>query len=207
MIVFLAALMGAVAVAGGLVAAFEPFESASAGSVEASEADGLQAILNDSAPGAVVESAEEGSSQISGRLDAEEAAETDRAAALADAGPNSVRCDGVGSPVTCTQVPDSEAIAAVKDGVQLYGRTVYWGISRDMIDRQEPLFASNELVCEDAGSDGTMTCSRVDEVQPTIQVGETLFVTYKPYKVTVDEEGVHGGRIETPTIALVRGSS
>jgi hypothetical protein len=205
--VLVATLVGAVAVGGGLLAALEPFESANAGSAEASDPAGLEAILNDSAPGAVAESAGDGASQISGKLGPEEAAEMKRAADLEGAGPNSLRCEGTGANMTCTPVPDSEVIPALKNGDELYGRTIYSGIEQGMIDRQQPFFEAGELVCRDPGVDGTMSCSRVDAVQPTIERGGTLFVTYKPYNVTFDDEGNPVGHMANPTVPLVRESN
>jgi hypothetical protein len=164
-------------------------------------------FLNELQPGAVVSTQPDGSIAALGKATPAVQAEVELAAELADAGPNSVHCSGLGATVKCVPVADSAVIARLKRGDALYGRTVYRSITKRATDGAAPMFEEGELVCGEPGSDATMLCSRVDVVQPVIPAGERLFVTYKPYHVTFDEQGVPTTTSGRPTVRLVRAAS
>ncbi len=141
-------------------------------------------------------------------VDAEAGAvsELQRARELMRAGPMTIRCINRGAHVKCAAVADTEVPGALAAGDQaLYGRTVYRGITAEVTDKQAAMFEPADLVCSDTRSDGTMSCSRVDRVQPEIPVGETVFVAYKRYRVTFDERGLPTfHRTGQPTVPLAR---
>lgn len=186
MLFFLAVLAGSVVMTGGALATFQPFGAAE------TETDASTFVPEEV-------SLDEG-------LAPEEAtALNDGMQVAADAGPNSVRCTGSGAIMACTVVPDKEVIPALKGGEELYGRTVYGNLEKG-IASGNALFASDELVCASAASDGTIACSPAGKVQPAIPAGETIFVTYAPYNATVDKRGNVVGRSGIPTVPLVRAS-
>lgn len=205
-VLFTSAFVSATAVSAGLVAFVSPFSSAEAnGSGSGGPPAPISDLLDELAPGAVVDKQPDGSISVFGKATPAVHAEVLRARALAEAGPNTIRCDGGGARLQCTAVADDEVTPALKAGEKrMYGRTVYRSITSEATERGAPMFESGELVCSEARNDGILTCSRVDRVQPVIQFGETLVVTYKPYNVTFDEQGVAINRLGTPTVPLVR---
>ena len=129
--------------------------------------------------------------------------EIHEAASLSDSGPSSIRCDDGAVILSCTAVPDHDVIPRLKADERLYGRTVYRSITKEVTDRGEPVFESDELVCRANATPAKMTCSRVDRVQPVIESRETTFVTYRPYNVTFNEQGGtvgHAGRVSVPLV-------
>jgi hypothetical protein len=202
-VTFTAAIAGAALAAGGvLVLGGAPTSARADLDTSADEAAAhIDELLAEVGPGAVVRKQEDGSISVHGRATPIEENEIRESARLADAGPNSIRCAGTGAMLTCTPVPDADVVQALKSGDTLYGRTVYRGIRDATID-DAPLFESGELVCGDAKR-GTIICSRVDHVPPVIAVGESFFVTYKPYHVTF-ENGTMRERAGRPIVPLVR---
>lgn len=205
--VFISAVIGAMAVSAGVLAVFSPLGDAEA----TSSSDGappaeIGDLLDEMAPGAVVRKQADGSISISGMATPSVQAEIQRARELANASPTSIRCNGTGATLACAPVSDPEVTAALKAGEEaLYGRTIYRSITNDVTDRAAPMFEPGELVCSEPQSNGTMSCSRVDRVQPVIGFGETLFVTYKPYNVTFDEQGGPTLHLTgSPAVPLVR---
>lgn len=164
-------------------------------------------FLGELQPGAVVSTQPDGSIAALGKATPAVQAEVEGAAQLADAGPNSVHCSGLGATVRCVPVADSTVTARLKRGDDLYGRTVYRSITKRATDSAAPMFEQGELVCGEPGADSKMLCSRVEIVQPVIAPGESLFVTYKPYHVTFDAQGVPTTTSGRPTVRLLRAAS
>jgi hypothetical protein len=138
----------------------------------------------------------------------EELTEAESAAlnTLAEAGPNDIRCIGSGEVLTCAGVPGEEALSALRNGEELYGRHVYGDVSR-VADTGIPFFEADELLCGEAAQDGTLSCSPAGAVQPTVERDQTMLATYRRYHVTFNSEGGtvarHGERV-VPLI-LVQG--
>lgn len=204
-VVFASALVAAIAVSAGLAALVSPFGSAEAQSTAGPTPPPIGDLLDELAPGAVVDNNADGSISVFGKATPRVQAEIMRARELAAAGPNTIRCDGDGATLQCTAVPDAQVIPALKAGeTGLYGRTVYRAITKEAIQRGAAMFESRELVCLDAESDGILTCSSVGHVPPVIRSGQTLFVTYRPWNVSFDDQGVPFVRLGTPTVRLTR---
>ena len=207
---FVAALAGASAVAGGLVAGLDPFRSAEASSPPGSNRSGdvLDRLLSDSEPGAVVRKLEEGNFSVAGKMTAEAAAEVERAEALANTFPASLRCSGDAMRLNCTAVPDSDVIPALRRGEPIYARRLYGGIRREIIENQVPYFTADEFVCDGQITGGTMRCTSVAVRRPEIAPSQTSFVTYKLFDVTFDREGNPVGHevFEQPTVAFAKPS-
>ena len=204
-VVFASAVLGALLVSAGVVAFVSPFSAAEAKRGGTAAGPPIGALLDELAPGAVVDKQPDGSISVLGTLTPAVRAEVQRARALAEAGPNTIRCDGVGASLECVAVPDDQVMPALKAGEKgLYGRTVYRSITDEATGRGAPMFESGELVCHDARNRATLTCTRADRVQPVIGRGETLFVTYRPWNVNFDSQGVPVVRLGNPTVPLVR---
>lgn len=198
-VVILAAALGAVTGAFGAMSQSR--------SDPATQAELVERIRSDAAPGTIVRAHGDGSvSFLGGYLGGatpEAQAEHERMNEAADAGPNTIRCAGGGVSLACNAVPDPEVIPALRRGESaMYGRTVYGFITPAGIGR--PLFESGELVCGRPADNGAMACSRVDDVKPTIRPSETVFVTYKSYEGVSFRAGggVIGPMIGAPTIPL-----
>lgn len=202
-IVFAAAALGALAASAGVLTLTSPLGTAEATGSSAPRAPDVGALLDEMAPGAVVDKQADGSISIRGVATPAVQAEVRRARNLALAGPNTVRCSDGSVNLVCTAVPDAEVLAALRSGEQLHGRTVYRSVPSRA---SSPMFESGELVCGSVRGDGTMACSRVDAVQPVLPAGETLFVTYRPHHVTFDQQGAPVMRLGTPTVPLARAS-
>lgn len=205
-ILAIAAVVGAMAASAGVLGVFNPLGDAEATSTSyGAPPEMISGLLDEMAPGAIASKQADGSISISGPLTPSEQAEIQRAKELAEANPTIVRCDGTGATLTCAPVPDSEVTAALKAADGVYGRVIYRSLTKEVTDRAAPMFEAGELVCSDPKPDGTMPCTRADRVQPVIPFGETLFVTYKPYSVTFDEQGFPTIHLTgNPEVRLVR---
>ena len=203
MVVFAASVIGAAAISAGVVIVTGPLGSANAvPSSGGGTPSAVSDMLDEMAPGAVVGKQADDSISVQGRLTPAAQLEIRKATELANSGPNSIRCEGSGATVSCSAVLDRDVIPALKAGETLYGRTVYRSIPTT--ERTPQLFQVGELVCGSTDAKGAMSCSRVERVQPVIRSDETMFVTYKPYNVTFDEQGGMTGHLVTPTVRLVR---
>jgi hypothetical protein len=103
------------------------------------------------------------------------------AGALENAGPRFVRC--ALETKACVPVEPSAVRSLVDQGERVYARTVYQGITDDVIARGIPLFTRDELVCADASN--VTGCKRAGDVTPTIRRGQPLYVTYLPLETRV----------------------
>jgi hypothetical protein len=103
------------------------------------------------------------------------------AGALENAGPRFVRC--ALETKACVPVDRSAVRSLVDQGERVYARTIYQGITDDVIQRGVPLFTRDELVCADASS--ITGCKRAGDVTPTIRRGQPLYVTYLPLETRV----------------------
>lgn len=187
----------------GLMAGFSPLNSASADNAPTSSPN-VAGMLNELAPGATAHEEPDGSIAIHGVLTPTAEVEARRAAQLAEAGPNTVRCPDVTGPLLCTAVADDEVLPALRAGEDdLYGRTVYRSLTRAVADRA-PVLEAGELVCTDTRV-GSLECRTAADVPPVLPAGESAFVTYKRYNVTFDSSGQPTLHVGTPTIPLARG--
>ena len=189
---FVAALVGAMAVAAGVYGAVSPFKSAEASSVApSSPPSAVDGLLAEMAPGAKVEKHADGSVSVTGQVSSTVRAEIDRAEVLATVYPTSIRCGTTTGPaVQCDTISVSDLERALRAGEpNLYLRVIRRAITQDAIDREAPMFAATELVCSAPQPGEALSCTHVDRVQPEIAAGETLFVSYTPYNVTFDAEG------------------
>lgn len=202
---FIVAILGALIVSAGAVSILSPSGDAGAASSVGASAE-LNALLDQMAPGAIVSKQADGSISVAGALRSAVRAEVQRARELAAAYPTTVRCNGVDAALSCAAVSDADAAAALRAGdTALYGRTIYRSVTQQVTDRAAPMLTAGELVCGKHDGGATMSCSRVDRVQPVIAAGETLFVTYTPYEVTFDAQGAAVRHLTgAPTVPLAR---
>jgi hypothetical protein len=207
---FIAALVGAMAMAAGIIGIVSPFESGTASSSPpAAPPSAVDGLLAEMAPGATIEKQADGSVSVSGRLSAAVLAEVNRAKQLAAVYPASIRCSGAAdAAMQCAEIQGSDLDAALKAGDSgLYLRIVRRGITQDAIDRSTPMFAAAELACREPDTTATLSCTHVDRAQPVIAASETLFVSYTPYNVTFDAAGHMVDHLTAPlVIPLVRGN-
>jgi len=203
-LVFVAAVVGAAAASVGVASLASPLGSANAGPGGADPGPPVAEMLEQMAPGAVVDRQADGSVSIQGTATPAAQAEIQRVIRLEEAGPNSVRCSGAGATTTCRPIADRDVVPALRAGETIYGRTVYRSITKAATDRGAAIFRAGELVCGAPQHGGAMACSGVDRVQPVIRAGETLFVTYRPFNVTFDAQGIMTVHVAPPTIPLVQ---
>jgi hypothetical protein len=203
--VVLGAVIGGVVVAATMVWTI----GSGFGKAEASPSDPtvsmteVTALLNELGPDARATYQQDGSVSFFGQANAATRAEVRRAAEMANAGPASVRCEGAGT-IYCAPIPDHAVVAALQSGEIVYQRTVYRSITDDVTDSRAPIFGADELVCDDGGGSGELTCKRVDDVHPTIPANEIIFVTYKPYKATFEGKTPVMRALSEPSVALTR---
>lgn len=128
-------------------------------------------------------SAQAGDGTFSGHLDVSTTPDPLARAAgeLHDAGPGFVRC--ALETKGCVPAEPTAVRSLVEEGQRVYARTIYQGITDDVIDRGVPLFTQDELVCANASA--VTGCERAGDVTPTIRRSESLYVTYLPLETRV----------------------
>jgi hypothetical protein len=108
----------------------------------------------------------------------------------ADAGADEIQCEpGAGEALICTEIKGKAALAALRRGETVYGRSVL-GMPRgaDPKYNSTPQFESDSLVCDE--SDGVITCVPMSVEAPTAQAGQEVFVYYDNFgKVTFTKRG------------------
>lgn len=121
-------------------------------------------------------SADTGDSDYSGTLEFSTSPDARAASELYDAGPSFVQCEQVVTNVSCEAIDVSTVLNRVERGEIVYARTIYKGITDDVVDRGVPLFRRDELVCVDASK--ASGCQAAGTATPTIIRGESSYVTY-----------------------------
>lgn len=114
----------------------------------------------------------------SGKLEFSTDPDARAASLLYDAGPSFVQCDHAMTSISCSAVDQSTVQSRVERGETVYARTIYKGITEDVVNQGVPLFRRNELVCVDAKL--ASGCVPAGSTTPVIHRGASLFVTYLP---------------------------
>ena len=164
--------------------------------------DGVDGILVE-LPGAEARKNPDGSVSFEGRLSPTQDAEARAAAALEAAGPAAVRCSGNGNAVICTTVTEGDVIPAIKAGETIYHRAVYRSITNEVTSSGSAVLIEGELVCNDGAK--PLRCVSVKHTRPTIPVGQTIFVTYRPFNITFTADGMAVNTLPNPQIPIARG--
>lgn len=200
----LASLLGAAIASAGVVGVLSPFKSAAAGPPPG-QADALNAVLADMQPGAQVTPLDNGGYAVKGTETAAVHADLAQARALVRKLPESVRCATAGITITCKAVSGDDALAALKAGAtDLYGLTIYRGITADKTAQGAPVLEASELVCANPAKDVSMACMHVNQLAPTIGATDTVFASYRPYQATFDSAGNATVHVDDATVPLIR---
>lgn len=109
-----------------------------------------------------------------------------RAAALSDAGPQSLVCSEDTGAYTCSPIADEHVIEALKQGKTIYQRTVHAAISEAAVEQRTPIFSSGELLCGEF-TDGVASCESVAIAKTHASQGTREIATYLRLSVSFSE--------------------
>jgi hypothetical protein len=140
-------------------------------------------------------------SELGSAPEEQTSAEAAQMRALAEAGPNDIRCSGSGAELACRGVPGGEALELLRSGEVLYGRHIYGDI-RNVVDSGVPFLEADELLCTAPDAEGAMKCNPAGEVQPRVAPGVQMLVSYRRYHVTFGPSGNTIGRHGERTVPL-----
>jgi hypothetical protein len=157
-------------------------------------------------PGAQVTPLGNGGYAVKGTETASVHAELAKARALVRNLPQSVRyAESGGASATCQAVANDDARAALKAGAtDLYGLVICRGLTADKTAQSAPVLEASELVCAKQVADGSLACTHVNQVAPTIGANDTIFVSYRPYHATFDSAGNSTVDVDDATAPLTR---
>lgn len=193
---FVSGVLGATLVAGGILAVLHPSDQATASGPRLDSF--IEEALADFAPGAVVKRTEDGLVIENARFAPDKQAEHDRAYAALGAGPSSITCAPTKDVLRCSPVADSQVVAALKAGTDVYGRTAITGVTAG---GNVPKVEADGLSCGPVASDGSIECRPVTQVAPPVLPSSDVVIYYDHFDVTF--EGSHmvsaaGPRLTVP---------
>lgn len=119
------------------------------------------------------------------------------------AGPYSITCEpAVNGTRTCSPMKDESVIPALRQGTEVWGRTVvsFSGGANAARD-SGPMFNVSDLVCSE-GSSTVLTCSQVTADRPSVRAGADVFTYYVKHDVTFTSDGRLISHVGAPTIPL-----
>lgn len=104
------------------------------------------------------------------------------AAALLDAGPQTLSCQAAHDLRSCTVVQPSDVVAALARGESVYQRRVSIGFTAAAIAGAAPVFAADALTCSAARGVAAVTCTSVAGSPPRVSA-DAAVATYVPLQL------------------------